>query len=47
MGRRRLNRANAAVERADRDHFAVLGDTVPAFTSSLAILDDAAGPPRA
>ncbi|MDP9431305.1 MAG: MarR family transcriptional regulator [Actinomycetota bacterium] len=32
------NRANAAVERADRDYFAVLGEDHPSFTRMLARL---------
>ena len=34
-----VNRANAAVEHADRAYFAALGDDAPSFTNSLAILD--------
>ncbi len=34
-----VNRANAAVEQADRAYFAALGDDTPSFTNSLAILD--------
>ena len=34
-----VNRANAAVEQADRAYFAALGDDTPSFTTSLAILD--------
>lgn len=37
-----VNRSNAAVEHADRDYFAALGDAVPAFTASLATLSAAA-----
>jgi DNA-binding MarR family transcriptional regulator len=33
-----VNRANADVERADRDYFAALGTGVPEFTRSLGVL---------
>ncbi len=38
-GIRLVNRANAAVEDADRRYFAVLGDAAPGFTRSLITLD--------
>ena len=34
-----VNRANTAVEQADRSYFAALGDNSPDFTRSLATLD--------
>lgn len=45
-----VNRANAAVERADLAYFAALGDEVGSFTRSLAVLcpgdtEPGAGPP--
>lgn len=38
-GLRLVQRANAAVETADRAYFGVLGDAVPAFTRALVLLD--------